>query len=73
MKTLNKKALVAFLRKAVVLAQEDMDKSIADKDWLGAALEEFNLDMVRDLLELVESGEFDVDESAPAEDKKFVN
>jgi len=70
MKTINKKALVEFLAAAAVLAQKDMEEKIADKDWLGAALEEFNLDMVRDLLELVESGEFDEDE---ATDKKFLN
>ena len=70
MKTINKKALVEFLAAAVVAAQKDMEENIADKDWLGAALEEFNLDMVRDLLELVESGEFDEEEVEP---KKYLN
>ena len=71
MKTINKKTLVEFLAAAVVMAQKDMEENIADKDWLGAALEEFNLDMVRDLLELVESGEFDEDEEV--EPKKYLN
>ena len=71
MKTINKKTLVEFLAAAVVMAQKDMEENIADKDWLGAALEEFNLDMVRDLLELVESGEFDVEEEV--EPKKYLN
>jgi hypothetical protein len=71
MKAIDKKALVEFLAAATVMAQKDMEENIADKDWLGAALEEFNLDMVRDLLELVESGEFDMEEEV--EPKKYLN